>query len=270
MKKLLSIMLIAALLLAACAFADSALDATELARQIAPAGLTYLYTEKDHGNYDVYFINDATLEEYKITVNIKTGEIVRLTSDREGSHGGSTITVTDDQAFAKVTADYPDAVLTGVARILEDGLYELRVYFTTAFFYGIYEINSETGEVNERELEYGQAQPGWTETFESDKNEALQDWSTWSESADQKPAAESDSKKNGSSKNDSASSSSFISVSQAKSAVTSRYSGAKITEIEFDREDGKYVYEGEAIYNGREYDFEVDAVTGKLLEWKRD
>ncbi len=68
----------------------------------------------------------------------------------------------------------------------------------------------------------------------------------------------------------SASSSDFILLSAAKSAVTSRPSGAKIAKIEPDYEGGRYVYEGEAYVNGREYDFKVDALTGSLIKWEKD
>lgn len=47
--------------------------------------------------------------------------------------------------------------------------------------------------------------------------------------------------------------------------------GAVITEIDLDEEDTRWpLYEGEATLDGRVYEFEMDAATGELLEWKRD
>lgn len=46
--------------------------------------------------------------------------------------------------------------------------------------------------------------------------------------------------------------------------------GAKITEIEFDSDDGLLLYEGESYVDGVEYEFEIDACTGHLLQWDRD
>lgn len=45
---------------------------------------------------------------------------------------------------------------------------------------------------------------------------------------------------------------------------------AELRALELDEDDGMYVYEGEAIAGGVLYEFEMDAVSGKLLEWERD
>jgi len=46
--------------------------------------------------------------------------------------------------------------------------------------------------------------------------------------------------------------------------------GAKITELEEDNDDGKQIWEGEALLDGVEYEFEMDALTGLLIEWTVD
>ena len=45
---------------------------------------------------------------------------------------------------------------------------------------------------------------------------------------------------------------------------------AEFYALELDREDGVYVYEGEAYIDGVEYEFELDVSSGRLLEWERD
>ena len=45
---------------------------------------------------------------------------------------------------------------------------------------------------------------------------------------------------------------------------------AQLTEIELDEDDGLWIYEGEAILDGTEYEFEIHAETAQLLEWERD
>lgn len=45
---------------------------------------------------------------------------------------------------------------------------------------------------------------------------------------------------------------------------------AFVTEIELDHDDGLLLYEGEALVDGREYEFELDAYTARLLQWDRD
>lgn len=254
------------------AHAASALDATEAARAQVPESFTYLYTEKDNGKFEVHFLNEETLEEYEIAVDAESGALLTKESKREGVKGGANITFTDESAFEIVKFEYPDAVLTGIARLLDDGMYEIRVYFTAEGIYGTYELNAETGEVLERNLIFGQAIENWTVYFDADDDDAL--ISNWQDVPvqEQKAPAETETKKATEKKSDKKSDSSgdYISVSKAKSVITGRYPGAKITEIEFDRDDGKYVYEGEAIYNGKEYDFKVNAVTGKLIKWERD
>lgn len=39
--------------------------------------------------------------------------------------------------------------------------------------------------------------------------------------------------------------------------------------MKLDFDDGRYTYEGEVIYNGTEYEFEIDAQTGELYQWEQ-
>lgn len=45
---------------------------------------------------------------------------------------------------------------------------------------------------------------------------------------------------------------------------------AEFRALELDEDDGEYVYEGEALVGGVEYEFELSVRSGKLLEWERD
>ncbi len=277
MKKLIATIIALTLALVPAAFAASALDATNAARAYAPADATYLYTEKDEGVYEVHFMNDTTGEEFEIDVDINTGKVLKFASDVKLATGSASITLADDAAFEVVKAEFPTAVLTGVMRITDDGLFEVRVYFTTDEYYGVYELNAETGAVIERDLYVGSPAQGWETYFDDDDDDdetPVQFSQPAATTKPQQPAATSKpqqpaattkpSPKSDSSKDD------LISVSKAKSVITSKYSGAKIIEISLDKDDGRYVYEGEARYNGAEYDFEINAKTGKLIEWERD
>ena len=59
---------------------------------------------------------------------------------------------------------------------------------------------------------------------------------------------------------------------QAIETALSRVSGATEQDIriELDRDDGVYKYEGDIIYNGMEYEFEIDANSGTILEWSEE
>lgn len=63
-----------------------------------------------------------------------------------------------------------------------------------------------------------------------------------------------------------------VSMDEAAGIALARVEGATQQDIriELDYDDGRYKYEGEIIYNMQEYDFEIDANTGTILEWSVD
>ena len=69
------------------------------------------------------------------------------------------------------------------------------------------------------------------------------------------------------------SSNSYIGVNRAKNIALKKVPGASnshVKKINLDRENGRMVYEGEIYYNGWEYEFDIDAVTGAIVKWKAD
>lgn len=63
---------------------------------------------------------------------------------------------------------------------------------------------------------------------------------------------------------------SLLAPDTVKQMALDRVPGANfnnISEWDKDYEHGRPVYEGEIKYNGNEYEFEVDAVSGEFLEW---
>ena len=63
--------------------------------------------------------------------------------------------------------------------------------------------------------------------------------------------------------------SNIISKEEAKKIALAKVTGATDSHIRIhlEKEDGKYVYEGTIQYNNKEYDFEIDATTGTVLDW---
>ena len=63
-----------------------------------------------------------------------------------------------------------------------------------------------------------------------------------------------------------------ISEEKAKNLALERVPGASAQDLrmqlEFD--DGIQKYEGDIVYDGKEYDFEIDANTGTFLEWSEE
>ena len=63
-----------------------------------------------------------------------------------------------------------------------------------------------------------------------------------------------------------------VTQEQAIETALSRVSGATEQDIRIslDHDDGVYKYEGDIIYNGVEYEFEIDANSGTILEWSEE
>lgn len=78
-------------------------------------------------------------------------------------------------------------------------------------------------------------------------------------------------RKNGQ-ENSTASSSGPITLEEAVQLVLDRVPGASASDvqIEFERDDGKDIYEGEVTCNRTEHEFQIDASTGNFIEWSVD
>ena len=61
----------------------------------------------------------------------------------------------------------------------------------------------------------------------------------------------------------------LISQEEASSIALAKVSGATTDNLrmELERDDGRWIYEGEIRYNQMEYEFEMDASTGNFLQW---
>lgn len=63
-----------------------------------------------------------------------------------------------------------------------------------------------------------------------------------------------------------------ITLDEAKALALARVKGAEehCIRIHPDKHHGHPTYEGEIFHNGYEYDFEIDAETGKFIEWEKE
>ena len=64
-----------------------------------------------------------------------------------------------------------------------------------------------------------------------------------------------------------------ITADQAKEKALSQVPGATASDIydfEADYDDGRIQYEGKIIYNGMEYEFEIDGYSGSIREWESE
>lgn len=64
-----------------------------------------------------------------------------------------------------------------------------------------------------------------------------------------------------------------ITLDQAKDIALARVPGANASHVykaHTDYEHGRKIYEGKIYFNGVEYEFEIDAATGEVLDWDVD
>lgn len=63
-----------------------------------------------------------------------------------------------------------------------------------------------------------------------------------------------------------------ITLEEAKAIALAKVEGATESNliIKQERDDGKDIYEGSIIYNGVDYDFEIDAANGNILSWEEE
>ena len=66
---------------------------------------------------------------------------------------------------------------------------------------------------------------------------------------------------------------SAINEDEAKKLALSKVPSASadnIREFESDYDHGRMEYEGEIIYNGKKYEFEIDGSNGQFLSWEEE
>lgn len=63
---------------------------------------------------------------------------------------------------------------------------------------------------------------------------------------------------------------SVIGLDRAKEIAEGRLPGGTVTKLELDKEDGRWIYEGEIRKDNVEVDFEIDAYSGEIIQWEQD
>lgn len=140
----------------------------------------------------------------------------------------------------------------------DDGRTLYEIHFSAGDTEYEYEINASTGEILNYDTELfnnagtGQNTSGNTDTSQNNTSDDIQhhpDEHHNNTQADVK-----------------------ISEADAKAAALERVPGAteQDLKIELDYDDGQYIYEGDIIYQQKEYEFEIDANTGNFLKWSEE
>lgn len=248
-------------------------DAENTASGYVPQGAEYIKTEIDDGVYEVTYRDNGLGREYEVHISRETGAIVGISMDSDRDHGGATAKLTAAQAEAAVKDEISGIASAKVYQEKDDDGIFYDVEFTASDFYGSAEVNAETGAVVEYTIRYGSPVVIPSTGSASGNTQAGDDTAAKDETSakDDNQAAASGSKTE-SSQSGGTATSQLISADKAKSIVLAKIgnNSAFIKELELDRDDGIYQYEGEAYYNGYEYDFEINASSGVIIKWEVD
>ena len=195
--------------------------------------------------YDIEFYTDDTEYEYEITrdtgaVRSKSSEPFRNASGQINSNDFQSSQISEDEAKNIALADAgvssSAATFTKSKLDIDDGVYVYDIEFYTSDREYDYEINRDTGAVRSK-------------SFESFNNGTSQGTINGDLSA-------------------------YISLDEAKTIAVNK-AGVSISNVTFkkakmDHDDGRMVYEME-FYSGRtEYECEIDASTGTVLDFDFD
>ena len=173
---------------------------------------------------------------------VQSGEVYDDRDDRiDDQQDDRNKAANTDQAAALQTAlkdagvNEADASRIRVTMDRDDGMLVYEVRFDAAEVEYDYEIDAESGRIISTDVER------WDDDDRDDRNRT-------------------------------ANANVAVSRDEAVKTALGKVSGAteKDVRIELDYDDGRYRYEGDIIYNGIEYDFEIDADSGRILEWEED
>lgn len=175
--------------------------------------------------------------------------------------GGSAKDIGQDEvkkiAFEDAGVSESEVSRLKVEKERDDGILQYDVQFDVNEKEYSYDINGSTGEILSADVETNQS--AVTQDAQG-QNGTTQDGTV--QSGDAGSTAQ----------NNGASANVAVSEADAKKAALDRVPGAAETdlrmELEFD--DGYYIYEGDIIYQQKEYEFEIDAQTGSFLKWSEE
>lgn len=178
--------------------------------------------------------------EYDFDINALDGTILKWEEDRNGVNIDTSNVIGKARAKEIILAKAPGAEITKLVLDEDDGILYYEGYARVDGKLYEFEVKADDGVIRKWELEYDNS---------SNNNSGSGSTST------PKPTT---------------APSTAISMDDARALVLEKVPGATIVKIEQDYDDGRKIYEGEAYKGSTEYDFEIDAATGKFIKWEQD
>lgn len=249
-------------------------DAKVLASQVT---LEKCKLDYDDGTaeYEVDFRVGKT--EYDYEVDAKTGKILKKEIDRPASastNTGSTSTtnknlLSESQALSKAYADAgvkASQVTLLQCKLDEDyGIWTYEIEFKVGRNEYDYELNAKTGAVLDRDIDLYEEE--YDDRYDDDDDDRYDDDRYEDDDEDDRPAAVTKPVETPAASS-TISRSKALSIAYAKAGV----SGSNVydLECELDNDDGRSVYDISFSVGNAEYDFEINALTGAILDWEKD
>lgn len=195
--------------------------------------------------YKVVCASATGVEKYEIGINCADNTMYDYEYERNDSNGSFKVVKTEEQVKNIVLSELPKAQIVGVKLDSDDYLKDYEVYFINNGYNGSYEINPETGVIQKRDFELIPA--AYINTPQTGTNNS---YTPQQNTASSNPT--------------------LISTDKAKEIALSKVPGAAIIKLKLDLDDGRYKYEGEMRKGFLKYEFEIDAVTGSIIDWDID
>lgn len=210
---------------------------------------------------------DPTLT-FEALAGLSVNDLSLLLQAKQADTSGMTVTgQASDKAYIgleKATeialAQLPGAALKEIDFDYDDGMVYEAELLKDGYEYDL-EIDALTGAVVKWEYE---EDDHWSGTHESGPETGAQSGGSGAETAPSSQPSPSPQPSQSQQQAD------FISDQEAKDLVLAQIPGATIKEFQRKTDDGRMVYEGDAVLDGREYEFQIDASTGAFLEWDAD
>lgn len=227
---------------------DAAKNMAVTAAQVDSANASFTDVSLDEKNGTVYYEVDFTADgkSYRYAIDAMTGTVIESGSTATTQTGGASSSTTTtqtggavDEAKAKQIAlnhagvSESDTSFLMARQDYDDGVsvYDVEFYVASTGTEYDYEIDAATGSIRSYDHDAENYTAGQQNTA-SGTNETK-------------------------------------SEAEIRAIALAKVPGAteKDIRMNLDRDDGKLRYEGQIIYDGMEYDFEIDAYSGAIQEW---
>lgn len=221
-----------------------------------------------YGDADVHPVNGSILES-----TVKYGTAVTIPADGKDDENtsGSGEFITYEEAKAAIIKDAGGGFVKDIELERENDMYFYEAELIKDNVEYDYHVDAKTGEVmlekkHESYFDYDDDDQDDDIDDDDDRNVNQQTQTTGN---DKKEASSTETTSSKGDKN-TTTSSELISESKAKEIVLAKAPGATFVEFKLEKDDGIYVYEGEAHDSEYEYEFEINASTGVVIDWDKD